>query len=71
MKNDIILFYMDYADSEVLQLKIIKRKQIRNKLHEFDWLIMQTMKYCNCHGDNCNKDWDAAAAPASGSEVRF
>ena len=33
--------------------------------------ILQTMKYCNCHGDNCNKDWDAAAAPSSGSDVRF
>ena len=28
------------------------------------------MKYCNCHGDNCNRDWDAAA-PGSGSEVRM
>jgi len=27
-----------------------------------------TMKYCNCHGDNCNRDWDAAAAP-SGSDA--
>jgi len=26
------------------------------------------LKYCNCHGDNCNKDW-TTAAPGSGADA--
>ena len=53
-------------------MKYCNKNKIDKKSLEIMLKIMQTMKYCNCHGNNCNKDWDAAAAPASsGSEVRF
>jgi len=28
-----------------------------------------TLKYCNCHGDNCNRDWDAAAPGSHASRL--
>jgi len=33
----------------------------------------QDLHYCNCHGDECNKSWDSAAAGtgSSGAEINF
>ena len=36
------------------------------KTHNFASIIIQELQFCNCHGDECNKNWDSAQRGATG-----